>query len=190
MPLPLPKPLTASDSLSRWLMQLREAVRRAQVRDSEVIKATETVEGTHLRLTQRGGGSGAALRQLRLRQIQNDYLICRTFQNATLGTEDVYVARDPELRLSRFHGQAVVYSSDGDVFTASFTYQSPTKRIKTIGTVAETQVILPYYLVISGNGDRASIITAMESSDATGIIGPEGPIDLVELTQRAWYKFQ
>ena len=183
MPLPLPKPLTGIDPLSRWLMHLRQVLQASMPRDSEDILISETTQGTQFRLKSKAGGGGTFLRRLRLKEVGNDYLRCRSLDGTTEGTTDLYVARSFELRRTPFDAQTIAYSADGDVFSATFAYTSATKRTKTISGVAEVQVIVPYYKV------DFSEIMAIKSNEATGLLDPAGaPIVLMELTQRAWAK--
>lgn len=134
---------------------------------------------------QAGKGGGSTVKQYRLKSIEGDFLTCRTWDGTTEGAEDIYIARDPELRRSPFEGQSIAYNSDGDSFTASYTYSSNTKRTKTVSGTAEVQVIVPYYKT------DFTIILAAESANGTGVTDPDdAPIRLVELTQRAWAKFE
>lgn len=144
------------------------------------IKVSRTMNGT-LISAEFEGGAGTTLKHFRLKQIGPDWLRCREFDGTNEGATDVYIARDPELRRTRFDGQSITYSSDGDAFTATFTYSSNTKRTKTVSGTAETQVIVPYYKV------DFTVILAAESENKSGVNDPSGnPIYLVEITQRAW----
>lgn len=118
-------------------------------------------------------------------------LRCRTFDGSTEGDTDYFVLRDFELRRSLFDGQSVEYNSDGDSFTANYTYASHTKRVKTISGTAETQVIVPYYKV-----DFTVILAARLAVpiSVSGVINADltvetKDINLVEISSgRAWAK--
>lgn len=172
--------------------RLLDYVREISPSGGRNIRQTRTLNGTlSVAEPPAGGDPGATLRQVRIKEHGNDWMRCRSWNGTIEGTTDIYVARDPELRRTRFDGKTIAYSSDGDVFSATFAYTSPTKRTKTIGGVAEEQVIDPYYVIDSviTEASNSTIINCIRSSDPTGVNDPDGkPITLVEVTQRAWAK--
>lgn len=173
-----------SGYLENWARKLLAFVRSCQVVEGIGYRINRSHRGTSLEILP-GKGGGSTLKHYRVKSIEGDFLTCRTWDGTTEGTEDIYIARDPELRRSLFEGQSIAYSSDGDSFTATYTYSSNTKRTKTVGATAETQVIIPYYKT------DFTVILAAESANGTGVTDPnEEPIRLVEITQRAWAKLE
>lgn len=181
----LPKTPTGNGGFQFWLERLKEAVRSSKILASPDIVPTVTSQGTFLSLRPRSGTGGSTLAQYRLKEIGADWLRCRKYDGTTEGTEDVYIARDPELRRTPFDGQTIAWDSDGDAFSATYAYSSHTKRTKTVSGTAETQVIVPYYKV------DFTVVLAATSANKTGVLDPNGAaIYLVEITQRAWAKLE
>jgi hypothetical protein len=144
----------------------------------------QTTRGVSLVIRPGEGGGGKA-QHYRVKSISENYLVCRTWggtdNTADDGTTNIYVARDPELRRSRYDGRTIAFNSDGDSFSASYTYSSNTKRTKTVSGTAEEQVIVPYYKT------DETVITAIAAT--TNLENPDGgAITLLEVTQRAWAK--
>ncbi len=175
-----PDKLNDGSRAASWFNKLREFAACCWPLDGVGYRVIRSGRGWSLEIPQASGG-GSSTKQYKVITIQGDFLTCRKWDGATLGTQDIYVARSPELRRSYFEKVGgVAYSSDGDAFTATFVYSSNTKRVKTISGVAETQVVIPYY--------QTDIpIVASSQSNATGVTDPDGNmIYLVEMTQRAW----
>lgn len=188
-----PDELRDTSRASGWLNKLLRAAKAHAIVDSHNVRLLESTHGTTLEV-QAGGGSGANIRQFRVKTIQNDFYTCREWNGKAEGTEDISVARPFEHRVSNFNGQSIAYSSDGDVFTATYSYASPTKRTKTVSGTAETQVLVPYFkadfhLIYAVNVSAA--LTAGPSN--TAITDPDGdPITLLDLNVdgRAWAKLE
>ena len=183
---------TGSDPFSAWCRALVRKCRAAEIVSvsggllKEGSSAGKTLDIPSVR------GGGGVVRQFRLVSIQNDFYSCVRWDGTTAGEEEVYIARPFEHRYSNFHGQVIAYSSDGDVFNASFSYTSATKRTKTINGTAEEQVLTPLFK------SDFTIIYAMECSE-TITVGPsntpltdpnDAPITLLDLNLdgRAWTK--
>ncbi len=167
----------------RKINELIDYIREISVVNGRNVRTSRTLNGTLLVGVPESLGAGSTVKQYRLKSIEVDFMTCREWDGATEGTQDVHVARSPELRGSPFDGNTIAYSSDGDSFSASYVYSSNTKRVKTISGEAETQVIIPYYK------DDFSVIIGAESENKTGVTDPDGnDIYIVEITQRAWAK--
>lgn len=133
-----------------------------------------------------GGGGGNFYR---VKSIEGDFLTCvkwggKMHSTAEDGTEEIYIARDPELRRSTYEGKTIAWNSDGDAFNATYSYESNTKRIKTVNGVAEPQVIIPYY-------KTGFTVIKAQTTGPTGVTDPnENQITITEDTQRAWAKLE
>lgn len=179
-----PDELRDSSRPSNWLNKLLAFARSCQIVEGIGYRINRSHRGTSLEILP-GKGGGSTIKQYRLKSIEGDFLTCRTWDGTTEGTEDIYIARDPELRRTPFEGQSIAYNSDGDSFTATYAYSSNTKRTKTVSGVAEVQVIVPYYKT------DFTVILAAASANKTGVTDPDdADIYLVELTQRAWAKLE
>lgn len=169
-----------------WLNKLRAWCLSTRLVEGIGYRLNQTSRGVSLEILPGEGGGGKA-KNYRVKSIAADYLVCRTWggtnNTADDGETDIYIARDPELRKTRYNGRSINFSSDGDAFTASYTYSSNTKRTKTVNGTAEVQAIVPYYKT------DETVITAIEAvtevDDATG-----KKIKLLEVTQRAWAKIE
>lgn len=168
---------------------LVDYLRAITPRGGRGVKVTTGINGTTF-VADIDNRSGATLRQFRINSIQNDFYTCHEWSGTEEIGEEVYIARPFTHRVSNFHGQTISFDSDGDSFSATYSYSSPTKRTKTISGVAETQVLIPLFKA------DFDIIYAMEC-DQTLTAGPsntpitdpnEDPITLVEVLGegRAW----
>jgi len=165
-------------------------VREISITGGRNVRVNRSMNGTTVVGVPEASGAGTTLKHYRVKSIEGDFMTCREFggdidDTSLDGTRDIYIARDPELRRSNFEDKSIAYNSDGDSFTATYTYSSNTKRTKTVAGVAEVQVIVPYYKT-----DR-TVILAAESENKSGVTDPnDSPIYLVEITQRAWAKLE
>lgn len=155
------------------------------------MKLSRNTNGT-LFTVEQGRLATVGIRQYRLVSTQNDFHTCNAWDGTTAAEGEIYIARPFEHRAGNFHLQTIAYSSDGDVFNASFNYASPTKRTKTINGTAEEQVLTPLYK------SDFTIIYAIECLDPI-TVGPSNtpltdPNDQVitlldlNLDGRAWTK--
>lgn len=167
-----------------WLNKLRAWTISTRLVEGIGYRMNQTSRGVSLEILPGAGGGGKA-KHYRVKEILPDYLRCRTWGGtnniADDGETDIYVARDIELRRTRYDGRTIAFSSDGDSFTAVYAYASNTKRTKTVSGTAEVQVIVPYYAT------DETVITAIPA--VTKVTDPDGAqIGLLEITQRAWAK--
>jgi hypothetical protein len=170
----------------RKINQMLDYMREISVVNGRDVRVSRTMNGTLLLGTAKGEASVPSVSKLcRVKSIEADYLVCRdwggTDNTSDDGASDIYVARSYELRRTTYHGKSVEFDTGSEVFTASYSYTSNTRRVKTILLVPETQVIVPYYKV------DFTVIDAVELVGESGVLGPDGQsITLSEQTQRAW----
>jgi hypothetical protein len=176
--------------LGGWLNKLLAFCRESRVVAGAGYLVSHTTRGTVLEITG-GKGGGSRVQQFRLVSIQNDFYTCVSWDGTTAGTQEIYIARPFEHRVSNFNGRTIDYSSDGDSFSASYSYESATKRTKTIGSTVETQVLYPLFKT------GFTEIYAMEvgfpitvGASHTPLTDPnDDPITLLEWqSERAWTK--
>jgi hypothetical protein len=103
------------------------------------------------------GLSGVRLRRFAVLSVGYDHLVCRTWDGATQGSEDVLVAKPLELRKTGWHGATI----DG----VAYTYSSGTARSASKDGDSEDQVIGPPYTVSE---------TTLEIVAMAGIAGGTG----------------
>lgn len=148
------------------------------------IQTNRTANGTTFNLKPtEPADPGSVVRQYRLKEVFDDYLRCRSWNGTTEGGEDVFIALPWRLRRTPFDGQTLVFTSDGETYSASYVYESPTKRTKTIAGVPEIQVILPQFQV------DFDLIYAIEVVEPLGITTEDdATITLLDINDdgRAW----
>lgn len=178
------------EELNRIIAYLREispvAGRGMQVK--------RQVNGTLFSVQETPRQNQVEIRQYRIESIQNDFYAAKLWTGTAVSGGELYIARPFEHRLSNFDGRTIAYSSDGDAFSASYSYSSATKRVKTVAGVAETQVLTPYFL------PENQLIYAVEVKEVitvgaafTPLTDPnDEPITLLDLNVdgRAWTKFE
>lgn len=110
---------------------------------SELNRAAKKVNGApdgngaNTRSTRHDGG----IARLRVKSVQDDHLVCRTWDGTTEGTYDIKVAKPPTLRKTPYHGKTITFN--GSALT--FSYSNGFTRTVTKGTSTETQIIVPAY---------------------------------------------
>mgnify|MGYP001578608077 CR=1 FL=1 len=87
--------------------------------------------------------SGPVVQMFRVQSVDEDHLVCRTWDGTTVGADDVKIAKPPELRRTGIHGQTLVEANG----TFSYSYTSNIARTKTdtSDSSTENQVITPPY---------------------------------------------
>jgi hypothetical protein len=174
--------------------RLIDYVREIAVVGGRNVEITRTINGTLIVPQAVKSGGDSTIRQYRIKSIQNDFYTCRTWNGSEEGTTDISIARPFEHRVSNFNGQSVAYSSDGDVFTATYSYTSATKRTKTVSGVAETQVLVPYFKtdfhLIYAVNVSAPLTAGPSNTPITDT--NDNPITLLDLNVdgRAWAKLE
>ncbi len=173
--------------------RLIEYVREISPVGGRGINVNRKANGTTFTADIPRASAGASVQQYRLVSIENDFYSCKKWTGTAETGDEIYIARPFEHMVSNWNGQSIVYSSDGDAFTATYTYTSATKRTKTIAGVAEIQVLTPYFK--SAN----QLIFAIELSGKitsgpsyTPLTDPnDAPITLIDLNRdgRAWTKY-
>lgn len=138
---------------------------------------TLTPNGLTLAPGEAGGPAGAwgvDRARFRVKSIENDYLVCRTYDGTTEGADDINVAKPWDLRRTPFHGVAV----NG----ITCTYSSAIARSATNGTTTESQVITPPYFV------NCEIWAFVASGGGTGVtVSSEQLVwQDVNVSGRAW----
>lgn len=169
-------------------------MREISIQTGRNISHTRTLNGTLLVAEPVASSADGEVRQYLLKSIENDFYTCRTWNGTTEGTSDIFIARPFGHRYTNFHGRSIAFSSDGDSFTADYSYTSATKRTKTVAGVAEIQVLVPYFK------DDFDVIYAVRVKEAitvgaafTPLTDPNDvPIRLLDLNVegRAWAKLE
>jgi hypothetical protein len=153
------------------------------------ISERRTLNGT-LTTTEPAISRGVELKAYQIVSIENDFYSCLAWTGSATTGDEVYIARPFEHMVSNWNGRSIAYDSDGDAFTATYSYTSATKRTKTIAGTAETQVLTPYFMASD------QLIYAMKFSGVitvgaafTPLTDPnDNPITLVDMNRdgRAW----
>jgi hypothetical protein len=184
-----PNQFTDPAPLAGWLNKLLWFAKANQIVEGVGYRVSRGHRGTSLEITT-GGGSGSALKAYQIVSIENDFYSCLAWTGTATTGEDVYIARPFEHMVSNWNSRSIDYDSDGDAFTATYSYTSTTKRTKTISGTAETQVLTPYFKA------SGQLIYAMKFSGVitvgaafTPLTDPnDNPITLMDmnLDGRAW----
>lgn len=166
------EPIKRNDDLRRdWISVNQLGVVVAQ------IKAQVKAQERELVRLSAGVLSGRA-RLFRLKSVQPDYLICRTWDGDEEGTEDIFVAKNYKLRNS-------IEEETIDSVTYNYTYTSVVHRVSTPegGGASEQQYVVPRWLV----NDLIWAIPAHTLVEA-GAEGQEQPVVWLDLNLdgRAW----
>jgi hypothetical protein len=95
-----PRPITGSSSQANWLNRLLRLATENVILPGRGYKIARTTAGTVLEIERGGGGSstGSAVSMFKIKSLEADYLVCRTWDGTDEGDEDVNVARPIKLR--------------------------------------------------------------------------------------------
>jgi hypothetical protein len=135
-----PNPPQGSSAQANWLRRIRQHSIENRVLSGRGYRTRRTTAGIILDINPGKGGTGLGL--FRFKSMQNDYLVCRSWNGTVEGTQDVYIAKPPKLRFSisteTIDGVVVAYSGYGPLTQT---------RNASGGGNSESQVIVPRYLV-------------------------------------------
>lgn len=79
--------------------------------------------------------------RLRVKSVNDDHLVCRTWDGTTEGTTDINVAKPYVLRKTPYHGKTITFNG----VALTFTYTNGFTRTVAKSGGSETQIIIPAY---------------------------------------------
>lgn len=159
----LPKKLSGTHALVGWGNALIDWLMTDRLVSVVGGKLQQTTAGRVLTIDA-GAGGGLKIERLALREVKDDYLVCRSWDGETEGDTDIYVAKSPKLRNS-----VTEETLDGTDYT--YTYSASfVERVSTNtdDDTTETQKIVPRWIV----GDEVFAIrtpTSIQTEDADDI---------------------
>lgn len=132
-------------ALFAWLNQLRDAVDSQKPLPSHNVRVTHTRVGTGL-LGVAAADEGTSVVRLVFKEMQDDYIVCRSWDGTNEGTADIFVAKPPKLRAS-----VTEETLDGIDFEYSYVTTGTEKYVSRTSTnqsdnTAETQKIVPRFI--------------------------------------------
>lgn len=139
--------------------------------------------GEKLLETGGGHGGGGHTRQFRLRAVNHDHLVCRTWNGTSEGSADILVAKPHGLRKSPYDGKTIggkSYAYTG--FQArTVTQSSPSAN--------ENQIIIPTYQVaVTNYGGDLIYATQPTGGTAVTVSGVKVKWQDLNVDARAWAK--
>lgn len=167
-----PNPAGGDGLTAKWLNKFRSAARSRGFRTSRGINARQGSGGIFISPQARSSGP---ITTWHFKSMDTDFIVCRSWDGTNEGSEDVKIAKPPELRFS-----IVTETIDGtDVTYDGYDLDAQT-RFAHDGTTDETQVIVPRYLVDS--------LVYVCRANSCGTDEDENPIGLLDLnvSGRAW----
>lgn len=128
--------------MGAWLRRLLRAAISNQLQPAPGYRIRRTPGGTFLGLDPSAGGGGSFSLH-RFKSIQAEYLVCRTWDGTTEGTEDVNIAKPYLLRQSitsrTMHGTPITYTYPGGA--TSQTRQATGSGRTETGFITEAYVV-------------------------------------------------
>lgn len=127
-------------------------------------------------VTERGNVRAVRVQQFKVVSVQQDYLVCRTWNGTEQGDSDVFVALPYLLRRTPFDGAA----RNG----ISYSYGDNVSRTASLSGEDEAQVMVPSYVA----GDV--IYAVRNSAGGTGVTANAAAVQWLDLNVdgRAWAK--
>ncbi len=122
------------------------------------------------------GNGGGSVQMLKITSVTTaDFFTCRTWDGTTLGSTDVYVAKQPNQRPS-------LLTQDVDLITITYTWTDSNRRIASDTVNTQSEMCYPRY--------RVDDIIFAATSDHTGVNTGGGlggiTVTMIDLTPRVW----
>lgn len=181
-----PGPLTGSGLLTSWLNRLRQVVLSTRLLRGRGYKLKITPAGTFLEIDP---GTSSGLQPHVFVSMDDDFIVCHTWDGTTAGTKDVLIAKPPELQFSirqeTIENELVQYTNYD---------QKAQTRHATSPTFGEDQEITPLYLPASSGGRFNGYQTLIYAMPARTFINDTdgNPIGLIDTNvgAREWTEFR
>lgn len=170
----VPGDLGGLHPLANWLNRLKEALRARTLLPGVGYKLRETTNGVILQI-QPGGTGGGRSAAYRVKSANGDYLVCRTYNGTSEGSEDVNIAKPfdaRQLTSETLDGVATTYT-----YTGAATVLNRFRTASFSGTTEQQQVV-PLWKV-------DGLIRVM-SIDYSGVTVDDADLKLMEISSRAW----
>ena len=179
MPFREPNPPVGSSLQAGFLRRLLDAVRANKILPGLGYRTKYSSFGTTLEIDQAPGGAGGgvmmmALLSYHMDATHGDYLNCRPPGGASDGSDDVYVAVEPQLQ----SGITTKTTPDAKVWAYTAYTEAIQQRTSTSGSTVLTEYISPPFLA----GD---VIPVQPCSNA-GVTVSGVAVSQVALTGRQW----
>lgn len=141
----IPGPMSGTHPLAAWLNKLRRSVLARTPRPGIGYKLIETTTGYCQQIIPGNGGIGIS--RLLFKEMQDDYIVCRSWDGTTEGTADIFVAKPPKLRNS-----VTEETLDGIDFEYTYTVTGADAFVARTSTnqdddTTETQKVVPRYIL-------------------------------------------
>lgn len=170
-----PPKLSGSNPLVGWLNRLRDCVLANEITSVSNGRMEAGRGGTQIICGGKGGG-GATASEYRLKSVQDDYVVARTWDGTNEGSTDIYIAKPYRLRIS-------LTSEDGYSYTYGGSHPNKS-RTKTLGGDSEVEYAIPRWVV-------NEVISAMPAQTSVTTIEGHGSkrvtLIMVDST-KAWAK--
>lgn len=135
---------TGSAGAAVWLRKLLRWCKSIELQPGNGYRVKKTPAGMFLDLGASGGASGTPVKQFKVKSHSHDVIVANEFSGTVTSTIDVNIAKPYKLRFYEITAQTI----DGTTISYDGYNTTTQARVAHIGTtVAETQVIVPRYLV-------------------------------------------
>jgi hypothetical protein len=139
-----PNPPIQTSLEMQWHRRMNQAARANRIRTSRGLKVRRTPNGIFLQAS--GGGGRSELSLYRFKSMEDDWIVCRSWDGTNEGDKDIQIAKPYKLQFS-----IVTETIDDTVVTYSAWDTDAQTRHASSGdapnTIEEDQVIVPRYLV-------------------------------------------
>lgn len=179
----LPGNLGGGNPLTTWLNRIRRAIARRTLLPGIGYKVRQTEGGTVMEILPGSGGSAKFANLYIVKSAMPNYLVCRTYDGTTEGSEDVNVCKPFSAQQPSEETVATIlinytYSPGPDALNDFRLAESDDFNIG----ISEQQVVIPYWATTGTN----AIIVAI-GIDHTGVDDEDGnEIKLIEVSSRCW----
>lgn len=176
-----PREPSGHSNLASWCRKILRYAISNEVKPGYGYRVRRTTTGTVLEIKP-GIGGGLSLAEYKVKEHKAEYLVCRTWDGALEGEDDIKIAKPRELRYSilreTIDGYLISYSA--------YNEESQTRHAYYSLSYQEDQIIVPRYIT---EGDYPTIIWAGPMNSG---VKDENGIDInlldVNISARAWAK--
>lgn len=145
MPEELQQLSSGADARKNWreINRQRDWLLRHQSEIGSLLKAVAELRGKYREV-------GNPVSVLRLKRVEDDYLVCRSWDWTAEGDTDILVAKPYDLRVTGWAGQTVVYAREsslgGGTILVTYAKVTSTHRTATGNGNVEQQAVRPFWV--------------------------------------------
>ena len=182
---PLPQ---GTSAFHVWARRVQQALLQLRPVESPGIRVERPSRGMRLKPVVMPGSppapAGGGATRYRVKDVEGDYLVCRTFDGTVEGSTDVLVAKPPELRHSLV-AQTIENVAVSYVYSTRANNLDGKRVASATGFESQTEIVLPVFIVANTSDGE---IWADKPEGGTGVEVDDVELEWMDTNRagRAW----